>query len=70
MIIGVASVFVDDQEKALSFYADVLGFKKGMIFLSASIVGLPSSHRNGRMVLSCFSSRMPIRRRKHFKKPL
>ena len=27
MIIGVASVFVDDQDKALQFYTDVLGFQ-------------------------------------------
>ena len=28
MIINVASVFVDDQEKALAFYTDTLGFIK------------------------------------------
>jgi catechol 2,3-dioxygenase-like lactoylglutathione lyase family enzyme len=28
MRIGLASIFVDDQEKALRFYTDVLGFEK------------------------------------------
>jgi len=28
MRIGLTSIYVDDQEKALSFYTDVLGFVK------------------------------------------
>jgi predicted enzyme related to lactoylglutathione lyase len=36
MQIKLTSVFVDDQEKALKFYTDVLGFQKKMDFSAGS----------------------------------
>ena len=45
MRIKLTSIMVDDQDKALRFYTEVLGFKKRHDMPVASTGGSPSSRR-------------------------
>jgi len=54
MKIKLTSIYVDDQEKALRFYTDVLGFvKNGRRLERAITAGLPSDHRKSLRAPSC-----------------
>ena len=65
MKIVLTSVLVDDQEKALRFYRDVLGFQLKPDFPPGRIAGSPSSLPSSRTGWNWFSSPMNIRRQSH-----
>jgi catechol 2,3-dioxygenase-like lactoylglutathione lyase family enzyme len=53
MKIKITSLYVDDQDKALRFYTEVLGFAKKLTSVRAHIVGLPWFLRRSPMGRSC-----------------
>jgi catechol 2,3-dioxygenase-like lactoylglutathione lyase family enzyme len=59
MRITLTSVLVDDQDKALRFYTEVLGFVKKTEVPRGSIAGSRSSHRSIPTGLSWCSSPTP-----------
>ena len=63
MRINVTSVLVDDQEKALQFYTDVLGFVKKNDVPLGEARWLTVVSPDARMVRSSCWSRMAIPRR-------
>lgn len=62
MNIIVTSLFVDNQDKALKFYTDVLGFVKNMTSLQVISDGLLLYRRTMKMVRNLSSNRMTISR--------
>ena len=62
MRINLASVFVDDQVKALAFYTDVLGFEKRTDLPVGEAGGSPSSRPRTPTASSSCSSPTGIRR--------
>jgi catechol 2,3-dioxygenase-like lactoylglutathione lyase family enzyme len=52
MQIKLSSVFVDDQDKALKFYTEVLGFTKKRDFPVGQFKGLTWSRRKAPTILS------------------
>ena len=65
MKIVLTSVLVDDQEKALRFYRDILGFQLSTTFRWVRTAGSPSSPPSNPMASSSFSSPTNIRLRSH-----
>ncbi len=61
MQIKLTSVFVDDQDKALKFYTEVLGFAKKMEFTAGEIQMAHSSfgRRTGRRATGSRAQRQP-----------
>ena len=61
MKIKLTSIMVEDQDRALAFYTQVLGFKKKREFPAALTGGSPSCRPRARTTSSCHSSRTPTR---------
>jgi catechol 2,3-dioxygenase-like lactoylglutathione lyase family enzyme len=57
MKIKLTSVMVKDQDKALKFYTEILGFAKSSDMPAEKADGSPWFLRKNRMVRSCFWSR-------------
>jgi catechol 2,3-dioxygenase-like lactoylglutathione lyase family enzyme len=55
MKIKLTSVYVDDQEKALRFYSEVLGFVKKADFSQGPFRWLTWSHQRTRTARNCSS---------------
>ena len=53
MKIKITSLYVDDQDKALRFYTEVLGLPRKPISVRAHIVGSPWFLRRSPMGRSC-----------------
>ena len=60
MKIVVTSVFVEDQDKALKFYTEKLGFVKKQDFLLENLNGSPLSHPKIETEPSCYLNQMTI----------
>ncbi len=60
MRIKLTSIMVDDQDRALRFYTEVLGFRKKHDIPVGETDGLPSPRRKHLTTWNSPSNRMPI----------